>query len=51
MDRLLYPAIFHAEDDGGYSVTIPDIEGCYSEGDTLIEAYDMAFDAVGLCLE
>lgn len=51
MDRLFYPAIFHPEDDGGYSVVVPDIDGCFSEGDTLDEAYEMAFDAVGLCLE
>lgn len=50
MSQIFYPAIFHPE-DVGYSVFIPDIDGCFSQGDTLEEAYDMAFDAVGLCLE
>lgn len=50
MSRILYPAAFHPEDDGGYSVTVPDLDGCFTEGDTLEEAYEMAFDAVGLCL-
>lgn len=50
MSKLFYPAIFHPEDTG-YSITVPDIDGCFSEGDTMEEAYEMAFDAVGLCLE
>ena len=52
MSKLLYPAIFHPErEEGGYSVTVPDLEGCFSEGETLEEAYDMTKDAIGLCLE
>lgn len=50
MSKLFYPAIFHPEEIG-YSVFVPDIDGCYTQGDTLEDAYDMAFDAVGLCLE
>ena len=50
MAKLLYPAIFHPEDDG-YSVYAPDFDGCCSDGDTLEEAYDMIFDAIGLCIE
>lgn len=50
MTRIFYPAIFTPEADGGYSVVVPDIEGCITEGDTLEEAHDMAFDAVGLNL-
>lgn len=50
MQKLFYPAVFHPE-DVGYSVFVPDIDGCFTQGDTLEEAYDMAFDAVGLCLD
>lgn len=50
MNKLYYPAIFHAE-DVGYSVSVPDIDGCFSEGDTLEEAIEMTIDAIGLCLE
>ena len=35
----------------GYSVRFPDSEGCFTEGDTLEEAYNMAVEAVGLYLE
>ncbi|MFT9075990.1 type II toxin-antitoxin system HicB family antitoxin [Ethanoligenens sp.] len=49
MSKLFYPAIFHPE-DVGYSVTVPDIGGCVSEGDSLEEAYEMITDAIGLCI-
>lgn len=50
MNKLFYPAIFKVEQDG-YSVTFPDFTECVTEGDTLEEAYSMAFDALGLCIE
>jgi predicted RNase H-like HicB family nuclease len=50
MSKHLYPAIF-TEEQSGYSVTFPDFEGCFSEGDSLEEAYEMAIDALGLYFE
>lgn len=50
MKKTFYPVVFHKEDDGGYSVSVPDIPGCNSQGDSLSEAYEMAFDAIGLCI-
>ena len=50
MQHLFYSAIFHPEEIG-YSVSVPDIEGCFSQGDTLEEAYRYTQEAVGLCLE
>lgn len=49
MSKYYYPAIF-TDEDLGYSVRFPDLDGCFSEGDTLDEAYKMAFDAIGLYL-
>lgn len=43
------PAIFHKE-DVGYSVSVPDLEGCYSQGETLEEAIAMIHEAVKLYL-
>ena len=48
--KLVYPAIFQTENVGGYSVSFPDLPGCYSQGDNLEEALDMARDAVGIYL-
>ena len=50
MKNRYYPAVFHPE-EVGYSVFIPDIEGCCTQGDTMDEAVEMAKDAIGLMLE
>jgi predicted RNase H-like HicB family nuclease len=36
--------------DGGYTVTVPTLPGCVTEGDTLEEALDHARDAIRLYL-
>jgi predicted RNase H-like HicB family nuclease len=44
--NLTYPAIFYPWDDGpGYTVEVPDLPGCVSEGATLAEAITMGTDA------
>ena len=45
-----YPAVFQKE-EVGYSVWVPDIEGCVSQGDTFDEAMDYIREAIGLCME
>ena len=47
MSKYVYPAIFTKEDKG-YSVCFPDVQGCYTQGETLTEAMDMAKDALNL---
>lgn len=46
MEKFIYPAVFHREDDGTYLVTFPDLEGCLTYGDSLDEAFLMAGDAL-----
>lgn len=45
--KLTYPACFYPclEKIGGYTVEVPDLPGCVSEGDTLADAILMATDA------
>ncbi len=45
--KLTYPACFYPceETEGGYTVEVPDLPGCVSEGDTLADAILMATDA------
>jgi len=50
MLKYYYPAVF-TEEETGFSVRFPDLDGCFTEGDTLDEAYEMAFDAIGLFLQ
>ena len=49
MAKYVYPAIF-VKEDVGYSVTFPDLEGCFSAGENLSEAMEMAADALCLVL-
>lgn len=48
--RIYYPAVFHPE-ERGYSVSVPDLDGCFSQGETAAEAAKMAVDAIGLYLD
>lgn len=44
--KLTYPAIFYpCENSSGYTVEVPDLPGCVSEGETLADAIFMAVDA------
>lgn len=49
MDKYVYPAVFTKE-DVGYSINFPDIDGCYTQGETLEEGIEMAEDALALVL-
>jgi len=48
---LQYTAVFEPEKTGGYSVTIPALPGCISEGDTFEEALANIKEAAELYLE
>lgn len=44
--KLVYPAVFRpCEGKEGYTVIVPDLPGCVTEGDTLADAILMAEDA------
>ncbi len=49
MNKLFYPAIFH-DGERGFWVSFPDIPECFTEGDDMEQAYEMAVDALGLAL-
>lgn len=48
--KYVYPAIFTPEDNGMYSINFPDLEGCYTCGDSLEDGIEMAQDALALVL-
>lgn len=50
MAKYAYPAIFTPEEEGGYSVFFPDLEGCYTCGDNLQDALFMAEDVLAFVL-
>ena len=46
MKKLLYPACFYpCEEQEGYTVVVPDLPGCVTQGNSLIDAIGMAVDA------
>lgn len=48
-DRYMYPAVFHYAEDG-ISVEFPDLPGCFSYGDSDIDAVNNAKEALELHL-
>lgn len=46
MAKYVYPAVFETEPEGGYSISFPDLPGCYSQGSDLTDAMYMANDAL-----
>jgi predicted RNase H-like HicB family nuclease len=51
MTEYVYPALFHSNSDGSYTVTFPDLPGCISEGKTLGNAMYMAQRALTQWIE
>ena len=49
MAKYVYPAVFTPE-EGGYTVNFPDFESCYTDGDNLEDALEMAADVLCLTL-
>ena len=50
MAKYAYPAVFTLEEDGTYSINFPDLEGCYTCGDSLGDGIKMAEDVLALIL-
>lgn len=50
MAKYVYPAIFTPEEDSGFSIDFPDLEGCHTCGDSLEDGIEMAQDALALVL-
>lgn len=44
--RSAYPVVFYPAEEGGYVVATPDIDSCWTQGDDLPEAMEMAKDAI-----
>ena len=51
MHHYFYPAIFHNDEKGGYWISFPDFPECMTQGETMEEAYEMAVEAMGLCID
>ncbi|ABU58947.1 type II toxin-antitoxin system HicB family antitoxin [Roseiflexus castenholzii] len=46
-----YPVVIHKDTESDYGVTVPDLPGCFSAGETLDEALQEAIEAIECHLE
>jgi len=46
-----YRALVHPEEQGGYWAEVPDLPGCFTQGDTLDEIYQNLVEAVASHLD
>lgn len=53
MKKILYDfkVIIEPDESGGFVISCPSIQGCYSQGDTIDEALENIKEAILLCLE
>src|SRR3989338_4900062 len=48
---MRFPVVLHTDDGVRYGVTVPDLPGCFSAGDTFDDALDSVVEAIDLHLE
>ena len=48
---ISYRALVHPEEEGGYWAEIPDLPGCFTQGDTLDEIYHNLAEAIAAHLD
>ena len=51
MVKRYYKVILEPQEEGGYTITVPSLPGCISEGDTYDDALANIRDAIELYLE
>lgn len=47
---MRFPVVLHTDDNIRYGVTVPDLPGCYSTGDSMDDALDSIQEAIDLHL-
>lgn len=48
---MRYPVVIHKDPDSDYGVTVPDLPGCFSAGESIDEALAQAVEAIECHLE
>ena len=48
---MRYPVIIHKDPDSDYGVTVPDLPGCFTAGDTVDDAITQAVEAIECHIE
>jgi len=48
---MRFPVVLHTDDGVRYGVTVPDLPGCFSAGDSMEDAFESIKEAIDLHLE
>lgn len=51
MTQRTYRILLTPEEEGGFSVSVPSLPGCFTQGETIEEAIEMAKEAISLYIE
>jgi predicted RNase H-like HicB family nuclease len=51
MTQRTYRILLTPEEEGGFSVSVPALPGCFTQGETIEEAMEMAREAISLYVE
>jgi predicted RNase H-like HicB family nuclease len=51
MKQRTYRILLTPEDEGGFCVSVPVLPGCFTQGDTIEEAIEMAKEAISVYTE
>jgi predicted RNase H-like HicB family nuclease len=51
MTQRTYRILLTPEEEGGFSVSVPVLPGCFTQGETIEEAIEMAREAISLYVE
>jgi len=51
MTQRTYRILLTPEGEGGFSVSVPALPGCFTQGETIAEAIEMAKEAISLYIE
>ena len=49
--KVVYECVFEPQEEGGFTVTVPSLPGCISEGDTYEEALANVKEAIAAWIE
>jgi len=49
--QTVFKAVVHAEENGGYWAEVPELPGCFTQGDTLDEVYQNLTEAIACHLD
>lgn len=51
MKVLNFKVLLEPDEDGGYVITCPSLQGCYTQGETIDEALANIREVIEMCLE